>query len=123
MRPFRFGVNAPLASSAPWADTCRTIEEEGFDLLLCPDHLGAPSPFAYLGAAARETTRLRLGTYVLNNEFWNPALLAREAATVDLLSGGRLELGLGAGHMKSEFDDAGIPVSYTHLTLPTTPYV
>ncbi|WP_017611108.1 TIGR03621 family F420-dependent LLM class oxidoreductase [Nocardiopsis xinjiangensis] len=109
MRPFRFGVNAPLDAPATWADTCRTIEGEGFDLLLCPDHLGAPSPFAYLAAAAQVTTRLRLGTYVLNNEFWNPALLAREAATVDLVSGGRLELGLGAGHMKSEFDDADLP--------------
>lgn len=109
MRPFRFGVNALLKDPATWAEICRSTEEEGFDLLLCPDHLGAPSPFAFLAAAARETTRLRLGTYVLNNEFWNPALLAREAATVDLVSGGRLELGLGAGHMKSEFDDAGIP--------------
>lgn len=109
MRPFRFGVNSQQNDPADWAETCRTVEEQGFDVLLCPDHLGAPSPFGLLAAAARTTTRLRLGTYVLNNEFWNPALLAREAATLDQLSDGRLELGLGAGHMKSEFDDAGIP--------------
>lgn len=109
MRPFRFAVNSQQNDPADWAETCRTTEEQGFDVLVCPDHLGAPSPFALLAAAARTTSRLRLGTYVLNNGFWNPALLAREAATLDRLSGGRLELGLGAGHMKSEFDDAGIP--------------
>jgi alkanesulfonate monooxygenase SsuD/methylene tetrahydromethanopterin reductase-like flavin-dependent oxidoreductase (luciferase family) len=53
--------------------------------------------------------RVRLRTYVLNVCFWNPALLAREAATADALTGGRLELGLGAGHVRAEFDDAGIP--------------
>src|SRR5262249_25944272 len=59
-------------------------------------------------AAAMISPRLRLRTYVLNVGFWNPALLAREVATLDLLSGGRAELGLGAGHMKSEHDDAGL---------------
>lgn len=62
-----------------------------------------------LVAAADATERLRVGTLVLNVGFWNPSLLAREAATTDQLTGGRLELGLGAGHMKSEFDAAGIP--------------
>ncbi len=92
-----------------WADVCRTVEEQGFDVLLAADHLGAASPFVRLATAAATTSRLRLGTYVLNNEFWNPALLAREVATLDQVSGGRFELGLGSGHMKSEFDDAGIP--------------
>jgi probable F420-dependent oxidoreductase len=73
-----------------------------------PDHLQAPSPFPVMMAAADATERLRVGTLVLNIGFWNPALLAREVASVDRLSGGRLELGLGAGHMKSEFDQAGI---------------
>jgi len=81
----------------------------GFDVLAVPDHLGAPEPFATLAAAAQLSPRLRLRTYVLNVGFWNPALLARAATTVDQLSGGRLELGLGAGHMRSEHEDAGLP--------------
>ncbi|MER5391399.1 TIGR03621 family F420-dependent LLM class oxidoreductase [Saccharopolyspora sp. NPDC002686] len=67
-----------------------------------------PLPFPTLVAAAQATERLRVGTLVLNAPFWNPALLAREIATTDLLTGGRLEVGLGAGHMKWEFDEAGI---------------
>ena len=54
------------------------------------------------------TERLRVGTLVLNAPFWNPSLLAREIATTDVLTGGRLEVGLGAGHMKWEFDEAGL---------------
>ncbi|WP_017587581.1 TIGR03621 family F420-dependent LLM class oxidoreductase [Nocardiopsis ganjiahuensis] len=114
MRNFRFGVNM-LASDLDHSDhitlaeSCRDIEEQGYDVLLAPDHLGFWAPFPVLAAAAAATTRLRLGTYVLNNEFWNPALLAREVATLDRLSGGRFELGLGSGHMKSEFEDAGLP--------------
>ncbi|QUX21490.1 MULTISPECIES: TIGR03621 family F420-dependent LLM class oxidoreductase [Nocardiopsis] len=110
MRRMRFGVNIIDADTArTWTDTCRTVEERGYDLLLAPDHLDTGGPFTLLGAAAAATERLRLGTYVLNNEFWNTALLAREAVTLDRLSGGRFELGLGAGHMKWEFEDAGIP--------------
>ncbi len=60
-------------------------------------------------AAAAATQRLRVGTLVVNVPFWNPALLAREIATADILTGGRLEVGLGSGHMKWEFDEAGIP--------------
>ncbi|GAA2425327.1 hypothetical protein GCM10010191_42020 [Actinomadura vinacea] len=67
----------------------------GFDVALVPDHLGAPAPFPTMVAAADATERLRVGTLVLNNEFWKPHLLAREVASADRLSGGRLELGLG----------------------------
>ncbi|GAA1075858.1 TIGR03621 family F420-dependent LLM class oxidoreductase [Nocardiopsis metallicus] len=109
MRTFRFGVNTLPSDHDDWALGCRVTEEQGFDLLLAPDHLGSHSPLAALGAAAAVTTRMRLGTYVLNNEFWNPALLAREVATLDRISGGRFELGLGSGYMKREFEDAGIP--------------
>ncbi|WP_033299282.1 TIGR03621 family F420-dependent LLM class oxidoreductase [Nocardiopsis gilva] len=108
MRNFRFGVNFGRLNVDDWADFCRSSEELGFDTVLAPDHLGAASPFAMLATAAAVTTRVRVGTLVVNNEFWNPSMLAREAATVDRLSGGRLELGLGCGHMKSEFDAAGI---------------
>ena len=109
MNRFRFGVNFRAADIGDWAEESRRTEAMGYDTLVAPDHLGHPSPFGMLAAAAVATGRVRLGTLVLNNEFWNPALLAREAATVDRLSGGRLELGLGLGHMKSEFDAAGIP--------------
>jgi probable F420-dependent oxidoreductase len=81
----------------------------GFDFVTKGDHLGGMSPFPLLTAAAAASERLRLRTYVLNTCFWNPILLARDAATLDQLSEGRLELGLGAGTVKSEFDAAGIP--------------
>ena len=109
MTPFRFGINTARIDLESWAEDSRTAEEQGFDVLLAPDHLGSASPFVQLAVSAAVTDRIRLGTYVLNNEFWNPALLAREVATLDRLSGGRFELGLGSGHMKSEFEDAGIP--------------
>ena len=76
--------------------------------MFATDHLGSPAPFPTLVAAAAATERLRVGTLVLNAPFWNPSLLAREIATTDVLTDGRLELGLGAGHMKWEFDEAGI---------------
>jgi probable F420-dependent oxidoreductase len=87
----------------------RESEAAGYDVLNVADHLGHPAPFAMLAMAAAVTERVRLRSYVLNVYFWNSALLAREAATLDVLSAGRFELGLGAGHMKSEHDDAGLP--------------
>jgi alkanesulfonate monooxygenase SsuD/methylene tetrahydromethanopterin reductase-like flavin-dependent oxidoreductase (luciferase family) len=93
------------------ADLCRTAEAFGYDVVLGTDHLSSGSPFSPLIAAAAASERLRVGTLTINNEFWNPALLAREAITVDMLTEGRLELGLGAGHMKWEFESAGIPWS------------
>jgi probable F420-dependent oxidoreductase len=78
-------------------------------VIAAPDHLGAPEPFVTLTAAALISTQMRLRTYVLNVGFWSPALLARAVATTDLLSEGRVELGLGAGHMRSEHEDAGLP--------------
>jgi len=107
---FRFSFNVfGIPSRDALQERCRRAERAGFDTVFAPDHLGAPAPFPVLQAAADATERLRVGTLVLNAPFWNPALLAREAASVDVLSGGRLELGLGAGHMKHEFDTAGIP--------------
>ncbi|MEV4413057.1 LLM class F420-dependent oxidoreductase [Catellatospora sp. NPDC049609] len=110
MRDFRFSSNVfAVASQESFADRCRLAERLGYDTVFAADHLGAPAPFPVLVAAAAATERLRVGTLVLNVPFWNPALLAREIATTDLLTGGRLEVGLGAGHMKWEFDAAGIP--------------
>jgi probable F420-dependent oxidoreductase len=110
VRPFRFGVNARTAgSSAEWANKARKIESLGYSVLLVPDHLAELlAPLPALAAAASATTRLRVGTAVLNNDFRHPVLLAREAATLDVLSDGRLELGLGAGHMQSEYEQAGL---------------
>ncbi|MGW3144446.1 LLM class F420-dependent oxidoreductase [Streptomyces sp. NPDC001177] len=109
-RPFRFGVNLLTpAPTAQWRAKCRRAEELGYDVILVPDHLGMPAPFPALVAAAEATERPRLGTFVLNAGFWNPALLAREVATTDALTGGRLELGLGTGYVRAEHDTAGLP--------------
>lgn len=87
----------------------RRAEELGYYGVACADHLGAIAPFSGLVAAAGVSSRLAFRTYVLNAPFWNPALLAREVETANEFCGGRLELGLGSGHMKKEFEDAGIP--------------
>lgn len=110
VRPFRFGVS--MLDPAPgdeWRAKCRRAEELGYDVILVPDHLGMPAPFPALVAAADVTERPRLGTFVLNAGFWNPTLLAREVATTDALTGGRLELGLGTGYVRAEHDAAGLP--------------
>ncbi|GHK04111.1 LLM class F420-dependent oxidoreductase [Streptomyces sp. NPDC003753] len=109
-RPFRFGVNMlEPAPAAEWRAKCRRAEEIGYDVILVPDHLGWPAPFPALVAAAEATERPRVGTFVLNAGFWNPALLAREVATTDALTGGRLELGLGTGYVRAEHEQAGLP--------------
>lgn len=111
-RTIEFAVNLRGAGSpAEFTRVVRRADELGFDVLAAPDHLGAPDPFVVLSGAAMVTSRLRLRTYVLNAAFWNAALLAREVATLDRISGGRVELGLGAGYMRSEFEDAGVPWS------------
>ncbi|MDV2475795.1 TIGR03621 family F420-dependent LLM class oxidoreductase [Rhodococcus zopfii] len=109
MTDFRFSVNVlGIESPEGFARSCRAVEDAGFDALFAADHLGVPAPFPVLVAAAHATERMRVGTLVLNAAFWNPALLAREIATTDALTGGRLEVGLGAGHMRWEFESAGI---------------
>jgi probable F420-dependent oxidoreductase len=108
-RGFRFSTNTfGLRSAADFVGYCRRVEELGYDTLFAADHLGSTAPFQMLVAAATATSRLRLGTLVLNVPFWNPALLAREIVTADVLTDGRLEVGLGSGHMKWEFDEARI---------------
>ncbi|WP_353941096.1 LLM class F420-dependent oxidoreductase [Streptomyces sp. HUAS MG91] len=108
-RPFRFGVNMlSLAPGDAWRAKCRRAEELGYDVILVPDHLGMPSPFPALVAAAEATTRPAVGTFVLNCAFWNPVLLAREVTTTAALTGGRLELGLGTGYVREEFEQAGV---------------
>jgi probable F420-dependent oxidoreductase len=112
MRPFRFGISIWSGSSrAEWKAKARKAEELGLDTFAVPDHLieGVFPPLAGLCTAAEATTRLRVATLVLNTEFRHPALVARDAATIDLLTDGRLELGLGAGHMEGESTSIGIP--------------
>ncbi|MEU7632964.1 TIGR03621 family F420-dependent LLM class oxidoreductase [Nocardia sp. NPDC049220] len=113
-RPFRFGVrfgaNLSSSGSVSWLqDQARKAEDLGYDVIMLPDHLATPAPFPTLAALAAVTTRPRLGTFVLNAAFYNPALLAREVSSTDLLIDGRLELGLGAGWARNEFDEAGLP--------------
>jgi probable F420-dependent oxidoreductase len=110
MKPFRFGVNVWRAGSrAAWVDKARKVEDLGYAVLTVPDHLtDLFAPVPALLSAADATQRLRVGTNVLNNDLRHPVLVAREAATVDLLTDGRFQLGLGAGHMRSEYDQAGI---------------
>ncbi|HME49472.1 TIGR03621 family F420-dependent LLM class oxidoreductase [Mycobacterium sp.] len=109
-RAFRFGVSiAGVPSSrAVLTKAAARFAGLGFDVLLIRDHLDTPAPLPLLLAAAEDTT-LRLGTYVLNAGFYKPALLARDAATVSQLTGGRLELGLGAGYVREEFEAAELP--------------
>ncbi len=110
-RAFRFGLQVGDAPSREsWRDRARRAEDLGFDTILIPDHVvdGLFSPVAALCGMADATSSIRVGTFVLNNDFRHPALLAREAATVDLLAGGRLELGLGAGHAAPEYAEIGL---------------
>jgi probable F420-dependent oxidoreductase len=108
-RPFRFGVNSTtIQSRAAWQDRARRLEAEGWSTVLVPDHLGGVSTFAPLVSAADVTTDLRVGNLVVNNDFFHPLRLAQEAATVDLLTDGRLELGLGSGWNKPEYQLLGV---------------
>ncbi|MBO0823871.1 MAG: TIGR03621 family F420-dependent LLM class oxidoreductase [Actinobacteria bacterium] len=109
MRDFRFSYGTfGITSREKFVAECREAEEYGYDTIFAADHLGIPAPFPVLVAAAEATRRMRVGTLVLNAAFWNPALLAREIITTDIMTDGRLEVGLGSGHMKWEFDEAGI---------------
>src|SRR5688500_5270382 len=97
--PFRFAaVSWAAESGAAWADQARRFEDAGYSALLVADHMTGPlGALPACMAAAQATTTLRLGTLVLANDLRHPALLAKDAATIDFLSGGRFELGIGAG--------------------------
>jgi probable F420-dependent oxidoreductase len=112
-RSFRFGVVAAQERSGEaWLDKARRIESLGFDTLVMPDTLQYTlSPFPALAAAAAVTRSLRLGTYVLANDLRHPVMVAKEAATLDFIAGGRFELGIGAGRPMAASDNAmlGLP--------------
>src|SRR5438046_5190354 len=103
---FRFGVVASHARSGEeWTSRAQRAESLGYSTFVVPDALGPLlSPIPALAAAAAGTRTLRLGTYVLANDFRNPVLVARDCATLDVLSGGRFELGLGAGRANADDD-------------------
>lgn len=110
-RPFRFGLVAGYAPSrTAWISVAHRAEELGYSTLLIPDRttVGILAPFPALAVAASVTTSLRIGSYVFCNGYRHPVLLAREAASLDLLSDGRFELGLGAGVSSSEFEQMGM---------------
>jgi probable F420-dependent oxidoreductase len=115
-RPFRFGVFGEHARSREaLLGTARRAEDAGYSTFLIRDHfIEEPfghqlAPLAALTAVAAATTRLRVGSLVLSNDYRHPVMLAKEIATLDVLSNGRAELGLGAGFSKAEYDGAGIP--------------
>ncbi len=112
---FRFGViNEQMPTAAGWLARARQAERLGYATLLLRDHFVTEpfgdqfAPLVALAAAATATTRLRVGTLVLDNDYRHPAVLAKEAATLDLLSEGRFELGIGAGWLRAEYAATGI---------------
>ncbi|MEO1064630.1 MAG: TIGR03621 family F420-dependent LLM class oxidoreductase [Actinomycetota bacterium] len=110
-RTFRFNVLAQKARSATdWTETAKKAEDLGYSALLMPDHFGGQlAPISALTMAAAVTERLRVGALVFANDFRHPSVLAKETATMDLLTDGRVEVGLGAGWMTEDYSWTGIP--------------
>jgi probable F420-dependent oxidoreductase len=110
-KPFRFGVQASSAPSrAAWVDLARRVEANGYDCLTMPDHFTDQlAPVPALMTAADATESLRIGALVWDNDYKHPIVFAKEMATMDVLSDGRLEIGIGAGWMISDYEQSGIP--------------
>ena len=110
-RPFRFGVQlGGPADAAGWVEQARRIEDLGYSTVTMPDHFTDQlAPLPALSVAAAATTTLRIGALVFDNDYKHPAVLAKELATQDVLSGGRVEIGLGAGWMEADYRATGIP--------------
>jgi probable F420-dependent oxidoreductase len=107
--PIRFGLQAARTTDPEeWLALARRAEADGYASFMVPDHLPRLSTFPALMAAAAVTSRITLTTYVLNQDFRPPGILSQEAASVHLLTGGRLELGLGAGWAEHEYRQAGL---------------
>ncbi len=107
--PFRFGaILGAVQTRKEWVEQLRMAEDLGYDIVLCTDHFTqklAPTPAL---ASAAERTRLRIGTIVLGNDFRHPALVAKEAASLDVISEGRFELGIGAGWARADYEPVGL---------------
>jgi probable F420-dependent oxidoreductase len=115
-KPFRFGIiNEQMTTRCAWVEAARRAESLGFATFLIRDHMVPDffgdqfGPVAALMSAADATQTLRIGTLVFDNDYRHPVILAKEAATLDLLSDGRLELGIGAGWLEREYAVAGMP--------------
>jgi probable F420-dependent oxidoreductase len=111
MRPFKFSVTASRARSAEaWVRLAQRAEQLGYDAFMMPDHLGHQfAPIAALATVAAATSRIRIGPFVLANDYRHPLILAGEAATLDVLSGGRFILGMGAGWRVPDYRQLGMP--------------
>lgn len=110
-RPFRFGVQTSSAPSGrAWRERARKVEDLGYSTLYVPDHFGDQwGPIVAMTIAAEATARLNVGALVFDNDYRHPVVLAKEIATLDLASEGRVEFGIGAGWMKSDYDETGLP--------------
>ena len=109
-KDFRFALSIRFFKSrAALEELAKRAEDLGFDVLCVPDHLGAAAPFPTLTAVAMVTRRIRLSMYVLNAAFYKPALLSRDLHALDRLSDGRVEVGLGTGYVREEFEAAELP--------------
>jgi probable F420-dependent oxidoreductase len=112
MAAFRFALQVSRTqTAAEWRDLARKAEDLGYATLYVPDHLDDQwSPMIALAVAAEATTSIKVGTLVLDNDFRHPVLVAKEAATLDAMTGGRFELGMGAGWLTADYDQSGIPM-------------
>ena len=110
MLPFRFGLHSSVAPTMPvWRERARVAEELGYSALYVTDHLDAQfGPLVAVAVAAEATTTIHVGTLVLNNDLRNPVVLAKEIASLGLAAEGRIEIGLGAGWLRSDYDETGI---------------
>jgi probable F420-dependent oxidoreductase len=110
MRPFRFAVQLSDAPTGrDWRDLARKVEDLGYSTLFIPDHFDKQlGPVVALTVAAEATERLKVGSLVFDNDYRHPLVMAKELATLDFFSEGRLEVGLGAGWMQSDYDQSGI---------------
>ena len=122
--PFRFGcINEQMKPAKAWREHVRRIEALGYDILLMRDHFVPDvfgdtfGPIAALMSAADATSTLRVGSMVICNDFRHPTVLAKEAATIDFLSEGRFELGLGAGWMRDEYERMGLELDQPSLRI------
>jgi probable F420-dependent oxidoreductase len=112
-KPIRFSIQIPDAADArAWADKARRADDLGFYSISVPDHLGPSlpqlAPLVALASAAAVTSRLRLAVTVLDNDFRHPVMLAKEIATLDVLSSGRVDMGLGAGWLEEDYTRTGV---------------
>lgn len=110
-QPFRFGLqlHSPIESMT-WLDSAKYAEQQGYSSLLIPDHFHHQyAPISALAAAAAATTEIKVGALVFGNDYRHPVTLAKEMATLDQISQGRCEFGIGAGWMRSDYEQLGLP--------------